>query len=580
MAKIRLLDQATVNMIAAGEVIDRPASVVKELMENSLDASATQISISIQDGGRRSVAVIDNGCGMDPEDLALAFEPHATSKVSNAQDLFAVRTYGFRGEALASIAAVSAVKALSRTASSQQAYAIEIDFGSKGLVYPCSGNIGTAIYVRDLFYKAPARQKFLRSAQVEFEHIVEQFIRIALGVYGSEVDCKVDLTLNHNGRLVYRLTKEQDLKARVEELFPFLADNASLIPVDADSNGVCLTGLIGSPVVARGNARLQYVFLNGRYIRDRSITHAIRTAYECLLDPDRHSVVFLFIRMDPGEFDVNVHPRKEEVRFYHANLVHQAIADSIRKALLSTDLAAPIKFRDSSQQHPEAGGVRKAIDTYLRSRVRPPEQLREPAGQYQPTIWHHACLGPKRYMQVHDSYIVLQTSEGLEIVDQHALHEMILYNRICRQLDTQGLVAQTLLIGPILEVSEHQLQVLNANSQILKGLAVGLERVGPRRFKVLTMPAIMADADPVEFVLDLLDLLDQQGQARPQELLDAVVALTACRAAIKAGQRLTDQQIEDLLQQAQDLGLKRCPHGRPTGIRITLKDLDRQFLRT
>jgi len=585
MGSIRLLDQATVNMIAAGEVIDRPASVVKELVENSLDAGATQIDISVEQGGRREIAVIDNGCGMEPDDLAMAFEPHATSKVRSAEDLGRIRTYGFRGEALASIAAVAQVKAISRTKASNVAYCIEIDCGEKGPVMPCSGSEGTAIYVRDLFYRVPARQRFLRSAQTEMDHIVEQFARIALATYGLGQVQGPDLTLVHNGRPLYILPRGQDLIERIGRLFPALDGAGGLLEVRSSTDQIDIHGVIGLPDICRANNRLQYLFLNGRFIKDRFISHAIRQAYEGLIDEQRQPIAFLYLQMDGGAFDVNVHPTKMEVRFYQPNLVHDQVLKAIRDALVWSDLAVPVKIGDiggrpitGHQQQDRAERIRSAIAGYVGVHQARPERVQEPTSLYQPS--QGTQTGP-RFMQIADKYIVVQTADGLEIVDQHALHEMVLYDKICRQLDSDGLSSQRLLIIPTVRLSAHQVQLLETHGQLIKRLGIELEPHGQDCFRILAFPLLLGDVDPAAFLVELLDTIEEHQQAGPAQVADAVAAMGACKAAVKAGQRLSDQEIEELL--GQGLGrasIKRCPHGRPTGIRLTLQDLDRQFHRT
>ncbi|RPJ26715.1 MAG: DNA mismatch repair endonuclease MutL [Planctomycetaceae bacterium] len=304
MGKIVHLDQNMVNMIAAGEVIERPASVVKELMENSIDAGATQIVVAVEDGGRKLISITDNGSGMDAEDLDAAFEPHATSKIREVNDLQGISTLGFRGEALASIGSVAQVRAVSRTRESDQAHCIEIDCGEKRPISPCSGDFGTTIQVRDIFYKTPARRKFLRTANTELGYISEQFTRIAL----ARTD--VALTLTHNNRELYRLAEHQTARQRIAQLFPMLSAEPSddLIEAQTDERGIRIRALLGRPSVSRTSGQFQYTFLNGRFIRDKFISHAIKEAYRGLLDPNRFPVVFLFIEMQPCEYDVNVHP--------------------------------------------------------------------------------------------------------------------------------------------------------------------------------------------------------------------------------------------------------------------------------
>ncbi len=343
MAHISILDENMINMIAAGEVIERPSSVVKELMENSIDAGATRITVTVEEGGKRLISVQDNGCGMDCEDLGRAFEAHATSKVKCGTDLHKIGTFGFRGEALASIASIALVKAVSRPAESDAAHALEIDCGTRLSVGPGSGDYGTMITVRDLFYKLPARRKFLRTSNTEMGHISEQFSRIALA-HGE-----LDLVLIHHGRDVFRLTAQQPLRARIGVLFAALTQDMEhgFIELQSQEKGVTLNALASLPQISRANGKLQYCFLNGRYIKDRTITHAVREAYRGLIEPNRYPVVFLFMTMPYEDYDVNVHPTKAEVRFYNGNLLHSQILGALREALLPLDLNVSARLPDT-----------------------------------------------------------------------------------------------------------------------------------------------------------------------------------------------------------------------------------------
>ncbi|MCJ7728841.1 MAG: DNA mismatch repair endonuclease MutL, partial [Sedimentisphaerales bacterium] len=444
MGQIKFLDQNMVNMIAAGEVIERPASVVKELMENSIDAGATKIVVSIEDGGRKLISVSDNGCGMDAEDLAKAFEPHTTSKIRTTQDLRAIATLGFRGEALASIASVAQVRAISRAKDSSAANCIEIDCGNKGSINPCSADYGTTVQVRDLFYKLPARRKFLRTANTEMGHIIEQFTRIALAKN------KLDLMLIHNNRELYRLSGSQSPRQRIASLFPSeICEN--LIEAESSEKQMHIFAVLGLPNASRTSNKFQYLFLNGRFIRDRFISHAIKEAYRGSVESDRFPVVFLFIQMSYEDYDVNVHPTKIEVRFYNANLIHSQILGCLREKLLGTDLQTPAKLPAAAGQPAgvHEGSARsqqiadamaeffkkhRPVQTQQQFRPAPARQFSVPPYQAQQVAedrGHHAqqqiAAGEARFLQIHDSFIIEQTDDGFVIVDQHALHERILY---------------------------------------------------------------------------------------------------------------------------------------------------------
>src|SRR4030042_56451 len=331
MGQIKVLDQNMINMIAAGEVIERPASVAKELMENSIDAGATKIIISIEDGGRKLISITDNGCGMDAEDLATAFDSHTTSKIKTSKDLHGISTLGFRGEALTSIASVAQVKAVSKTKDALTGNCIEIDCGSKSTVSPCSTDYGTTIQVRDIFYKLPARRKFLRTANTEMEHITEQFTRIALA------NNDLDMTLIHNGKEIYRLPGKQGIRQRIADLIsPEFGEN--LIETESREKDLHIFALLGKPSISRTSNKFQYIFLNGRFIRDKFISHAIKEPYRACIEPNRSPVVFLFIKMPHENYDVNVHPTKIEVRFYNTNLIHSQALRALRQQLLGKNL--------------------------------------------------------------------------------------------------------------------------------------------------------------------------------------------------------------------------------------------------
>jgi len=599
MGQIRILDQNMINMIAAGEVIERPASVVKELMENSIDAGATKIAVSVEDGGRRLISISDDGCGMEAEDLARAFESHTTSKIRTSADLHGISTLGFRGEALASIASVAQVRAVSRARDSAAANCIEIDCGDKGEVTPCSADFGTTIQVRDIFYKLPARRKFLKTANTEMGHISEQLARVALAKEN------LDLTLIHNGRELHRLAGGQDLGGRIAELFPMLSLGTSNDLIEASSNekGLHILALLGKPGVSRTSNRFQYVFLNGRFIRDKFISHAIKEAYRGLLEPGRFPVVFLFIQMPCEDYDVNVHPTKIEVRFYNANLVHSQILAALREKLLGTDLEMPGKLPSAGQPSsatPRSASVssQKIADAmaefFRRHRpVQRQEQIRfrpaSPAAasevpSHKPVLYDSPLgdgLRPK-FIQIHDSFIVAQTDDGFVIIDQHALHESILYEDLRKRIQDGKLQSQKLLIPESFEVTPSVSQAFEDNAKLLERMGIELVPFGPRTMAVQAFPTLLSNVQPLDFMQDLMDLLEHADTGPDAAgLLDEILNMTACKAAIKAGQKLTDSEIEQLLADGRQAeSASRCPHGRPTTIKFSITDLEKQFKRT
>ncbi|MBP7051927.1 MAG: DNA mismatch repair endonuclease MutL [Phycisphaerae bacterium] len=602
MSRIVLLDRNMVNLIAAGEVIERPASVVKELMENSIDAGATALTVTIEDGGRRLISVSDNGNGMDADDLATAFEAHATSKIREAADLNQISTLGFRGEALASIASVAQVRAVSRTPDSDSAHCIEIDCGDKGPVVPCSGDVGTTIQVRDLFYKTPARRKFLRTANTELGHITEQFARIALP------QGHLDLALLHNGRELYRLSKTDDLKQRVSRLFPMLVSAGSddLIETETNEKGIRIRALLGLPGLSRTSNQFQYTFLNGRFIRDKFISHAIKEAYRGMLDANRFPVVFLFIEMPFSEYDVNVHPTKVEVRFFNSNLVHSQVLGVLRERLLGTNLniAAQLPARESPPTDEENVGrdlrkeqIADAMAEFFK-RHRPVHQpqfdLRaEIAADRRDSDYRRTAIDrpapvpvsvtqDRKYLQIHDSYIIEQTDEGFVIIDQHALHERMMFETLQRRLQRESLESQRLLLPESIEVTEAQIGVIESHADVLTQLGIELTPFGSRTYAVQAFPAMLGNVSPVEFVQGLLDLLvERGGTMAKQDLFNDILSMVACKAAIKAGQKLSDSEIRQLLADRERFeSTSRCPHGRPTTIRFTIGELEKQFKRT
>jgi DNA mismatch repair protein MutL len=586
-------------MIAAGEVIERPASVVKELSENSIDAGATQITIAVEDGGRKLISVADNGCGMDAEDLALAFQPHTTSKIKTEKDLHNIATLGFRGEALASIASVALVKAVSRMKDSLSGNCIDIDCGSSSEVRPCSADFGTKIDVRDIFYKMPARRKFLKTANTELEHISELFTRVALASSPplgetSPKASQLDMTLISNDRQLYKLKAGQSPRQRIAELFSNdIADSLIETEFEDKKTGLHIYALLGKPAISRTNNKLQYIFLNGRFIRDKFISHAIKEAYRGCIDESRFPVVFLFISMPYLDYDVNVHPTKIEVRFFNPNLVHSEVLAAIREKLLAVDRGVDVKLPS-----PQGQKINEALaDFFKKYRASSPQQLgfqpsaaRHPAEKTaayetaygRKNIAYQSSLPERKFIQMHDCFIVTETDEGFCIIDQHALHERIMYENLCSRLDVGALESQKLLIPESFEVSAAQSQVLNDNSDLIEKLGIEIVPFGPKTFAVQAFPVILARASPLDFVRDLADLLVDMGKnTDKQKLLDEVLNMAACKAAIKAGQKLSDNEIEQLLADGEKLQRSgRCPHGRPTMIKFSKTELEKQFKRT
>jgi len=594
MGHIKVLDQNTINMIAAGEVIERPASVVKELVENSIDAGATEISIYVEDGGKALIRVIDNGCGMDKEDLSVAFEAHATSKLKSSADLLNISTMGFRGEALASIASVAKVIVTSRTPESIEGNRIEIDCGVKGQIQPCSANQGTTIEVRNLFYKLPARRKFLRTANTEISHIAEQFTRIALAT------TNIALNLFHNDRELYRLTRGSSITERIEKLFAI--DFAqSLIQIQSTEKKMHVTAFVSRPENARSNNKYQYFFLNGRCIRDKFLSAAVRDAYRGLMEPDKYPVVFIFFKMPADEFDVNVHPTKIEVRFDNANLIYSQLLGLIREKMLSMNLDVTAAIPKTSYVPAEDNSRTQQITDAISGFFRSTESTSQPRFNFSDFAKKSDSIAVQQrenfysepiqtstaqgYYQIHDSYIIVQTEEGFLIVDQHALHERIIYEDLCRRLASDNaskLKSQKLLIPETFEINPAKKDALDKSAPILEKLGIVIESFGPGLWAIQAFPTLLSKVQPVDFVMDLLDLFNESAEKLDAErLLHKILDMAACKAAVKAGQKLNQLEMHQLLADKEAIErASRCPHGRPTVIKFSLQELEKQFKRT
>jgi DNA mismatch repair protein MutL len=612
-----------VNKIAAGEVIERPASLVKELVENALDAEATRIDVAIEDGGRKLVAVTDNGCGMGPGDLALAFAPHATSKIATEEDLYDIGTMGFRGEALASVASVSHAHIRSTLRkpdgpTATEGYEIEAAGETLGPVRPCPAAAGTTVTVRDLFFNTPARRKFLRTANTELGHVGEQVARLALP------HPQVAFTLSHNGRTVTDLPATDSTLQRARDLFgDELADG--LLPIAARSGPVKIAGLIAAPAAARSSSRWQYFFLNGRYIRDRTLAHALREAYRGLADPNRWPAALIFITLDPREVDVNVHPTKIEVRFRDGQLVYGELLAALRETLNRSDLtpaaalppAAPPREEKDAEQRRES--IRSALADFFRSAAPPQPRLDFPPSSYQPeerqsqetfaaeaSIAHPGAMGqaepaiaeapattkqpltvaaalPEWAIQVHNTYIVAACADGLLIVDQHALHERLIYNDLRRRVVEANLASQRMLIPPVLKVTTAEADVLGRSGELLGRVGIEAAPFGPDTWAVQRFPSLLAGrgVNAAAFLRELLDKLTDDEATSSERLLEEVLEMLACKAAVKAGQSLTASEMQALLARREESEqASSCPHGRPTTIKLSLRELEKQFKRT
>jgi len=628
MPTIRQLSTSVINKIAAGEVIERPASVVKELLENSLDAGSTRVDIVVEKGGAESIRITDNGCGISADQLSLAVASHATSKITDADDLFRVETLGFRGEALASIAEVSRLTLRSRPGHCEAGAELEIVGGKAEPIRPVGCPQGTSIEVRQLFFNTPVRHKFMRTTQTEMGHITEAVTRLALA------SPQVHFTLTHGGRLVHDLPPVADLRDRVTVLFgQELAE--SLIEIDSseaegndnDGGKIRLHGLVANPTQSRGNNRMQYLFLNGRFIRDRSLQHALGEAYRGLLLTGRYPISFLHLQISPSLVDVNVHPTKMEVRFQEGGRIYSQLLGSLRQKFLTTDLVArgnvpgPTSeitaanevaastpatselFDWAKHQLKPAGSDSQIVPESRVPEFRPfstsgspqgPASSAVPASNVRegnlaeqafrvdmPGELVPSPHGPQAALQIHNRYLVIENEEGLEVIDQHALHERILYEQLREKVLSGALERQRLLVPEPVDLASNEAAAILENRELLAQLGVEVEPFGGETVLVSAYPAMLASFSPAEVVRGLAEQLQTEGKkVEVRDLLDELMHMMSCKAAVKYGDSLTTEEVTALLAQrhmAQDH--HHCPHGRPTALVFTREQLDRQFKR-
>ncbi|MGC2856155.1 DNA mismatch repair endonuclease MutL [Novispirillum sp. DQ9] len=606
---IRLLPSTLVNRIAAGEVVERPASAVKELVENAIDAGATRIDVQMADGGRTLIAVTDDGRGMGPDELALAVERHATSKLPD-DDLVEIGFLGFRGEALPSIGSVARLTLTSRARGADSAWTLTVDAGLKGDPAPAAHPQGTRVEVRDLFYATPARLKFLKTARTEFQQAQDVIARLAMA------HPHIAFSLSDGARAVLRLNASQGelFDARLARLGGVLgrefADNA--VPVDAEREGIRLTGHIGLPTYNRGSSQHQYLFVNGRPCKDRLLHGAVRGAYQDFLAHDRHPVLALYLDLPPRDVDVNVHPAKAEVRFREPGLVRGLIVGALRHALnqaghrASTtvsgaalgalrpheDVRPALPFSHQPPPRPSAAQVGAAFAAQapqqgwsggFGDRLPLPQFEAPPSARPSDPVPPGADsagypLGVARG-QVHGTYIIAQTDDGIVIVDQHAAHERLVYERMKAALDAGGLKRQMLLIPEVVEIEEAAADRVLGRAAELAELGLVVEGFGPGTVVVREVPALLGDADVQGLVRDLADDLTEWDEALAlKDRLADVCATLACHGSVRAGRRLNGEEMNALLRQMEATPHSgQCNHGRPTYVELKLKDIEKLF---
>jgi len=646
MPEIKQLPPSVVNKIAAGEVIERPASVVKEIVENAVDSGATRVDISIEQGGAQLIRVADNGCGIAPEQLQLAVASHATSKIRDADDLFNVHTFGFRGEALASIAEVSQMHIRSRLPDEQAGAELEINGGRQSDVVPCGCPPGTIIEIRNLFFNTPVRRKFMKTTQTELGHASEAVTRIVLA------HPNVHFTLRHNDRILHDLPPVESWRERIAAFFgPEISDH--LIWVESSEGGVRIAGYVADPEMSRSNNRLQYLLLNGRFIRDRSLQHALSEAYRGLLLTGRFPIAFVRIDLPTDTVDVNVHPTKIEVRFQEAGRLYSQLLSTLRNKFLTTDLTAKVQPATitplpSSSQDPNAAeqhrrevsdwargatgnatadATAQAIDRQSRlgldyaisgrtpefvpfdtgvNRSGPlghsgdPRHTNPPpnptvaeshatestadhsaAEQLDRQIRHATGVSPLG-LQLHQRYLVTENEEGMVVVDQHALHERILYEQIREKVLAGKMETQRLLVPePVALTSAEAAAALDARDTLAK-MGIEVEAFGGDTILVSAYPAMLANLSPNDMLRQVVDLLLEEGKTPDRrDILDELLHMISCKAAIKAGDHLSPEEVTALLEQRHHFqDSHHCPHGRPTALVFTREELDKRFRRT
>ena len=590
---IRQLDETAINQIAAGEVVERPASAIKELVENAIDAGASRIDVDYADGGKRLIQVTDNGCGIASEDLALAMSRHATSKIDGS-DLLNIQSFGFRGEALPSLGAVGKLTLTSRTATGSGAE-LQVMGGQLSPVRPAAMQPGTRATLRDLFYATPARLKFLRSDRAEAQAIADVVKRLAM----AEPAIAFSLRDTVTDRMVFQVQAEQGdmfsaLRGRLGQIMGRdFVDNA--IAVDAEREGINLTGFAGLPTYSRGAAVAQYLFVNGRPVRDKLLLGALRGAYADFLSRDRHPAVALFVECDPTLVDVNVHPAKSEVRFREPAMVRGLIVSGLRHALAeaghrastTVSSAALGAFTPEPTGQPRAyqmdrprnaPGYSGLAETATMFEPQPSVRVEEDAPQVEA---QHRPLGAAR-AQLHENYILSQTEDGLVIVDAHAAHERLVYEKLKAQMANTGVGAQALLIPEVISLSEGDMALLMEQNATLSQMGLSIEPFGQGAVAVQSVPALLGHVDVQRLVLDIVDELSDGGtQQSLQTQLDAILSRVACHGSVRTGRRMQADEMNALLREMEATPHSgQCNHGRPTYVSLAMSDIEKLFGRT
>ncbi|MDP5219596.1 DNA mismatch repair endonuclease MutL [Ruegeria sp. 2205SS24-7] len=605
---IRQLDEGAINRIAAGEVVERPASAVKELVENAIDAGAHRIAVDIADGGKTLIRVTDDGCGITPEDLPLALSRHATSKIDGS-DLLKIHTFGFRGEALPSLGAVGRLSLTSRAAG-HEAAVIAVSGGRTEAIKPAALRNGTVAELRDLFFATPARLKFMRSDRAETQAISDTVKRLAMAEPGLGFTLR-DVSGGGEGRVTFRADRENGdlfdaLHARLARILGReFAENA--LKIDASRDGIRLFGYAALPTYSRGAAVAQYLFVNGRPVRDKMLTGALRAAYFDFLSRDRHPAAALFIDCDPTLVDVNVHPAKSEVRFRDPGIARGLIVSALRTALAEAGHRASTTVAGATlgAMRPEAAGqariyqmdrpssaARSAaydaqapgfadLSSAFSGQITEPTAVASPMPEQAEPVEEYLPLGAARG-QVHENYIIAQTQDGIVIVDQHAAHERLVYEKLKHQMAETGVAAQALLIPEIVELSAADCARLLEVREDLAAMGLTIEPFGGSAVAVREAPAILGEVNAGAMLRDILDELADQGESQMvQARIEAILSRVACHGSIRSGRRMRGEEMNALLREMEATPHSgQCNHGRPTYVELKLADIERLFGRT
>lgn len=576
MSKIQVLSEQVINKIAAGEVIERPASVVKELLENALDAKATRIIVEVENAGKDLIRIIDNGEGMDEQDARRCIARHATSKIVSENDLQAIFTLGFRGEALASIAAVSQLTIITNQKERVEGFTLTVEGGiitSSGIA---AAESGTIIAVKNLFFNTPARKKFLKENAVELRHIIEVVTRYAL------IHPAITVRLLHNGYQLLHAPTVSDLRSNISSIYGLDLAKA-LLEVNYSAPGISIFGYIASPYHARNDKSQQAFFVNNRSIRSEDISQALYDAYHSLLFVGKHPVAVLNLTIDPQRIDVNVHPHKMEIKFEQKEQIYGAVYQAIRQTLernqllptVPVDVQVPLPPTTSPQKYTFEPSKQTVLSAEATDRPLPVVNNQQPlviAGNEK--FPEMKLLG-----QVHKTFFIAETHGGAFFIDQHAVHERVLYEQFMEQLMNSHVEVQNLLQGELLECTPHEMSLINEQSNFLHTMGFTIQPFGDRTIQLTTVPSLLGRTQPTEALYEVLGVLQQQ-KKKTEEVQEEIITRMACRAAVMAGDTLTLGEMEQHLKELAQKKLPyTCPHGRPTMFKVTVDELEKKFRR-